>query len=765
MQVSTICGRVTVQLETSRRERKKQATRQALHEAAFVLVEEHGLAAVTVEAIADRADVATRTFFNYSRPRKRPSSTGTRADRKPCARRSLSGRPVEDALTALRRVMEGLVAQEILDGQHLLRRMRLIRSEPLLRGAMAAMHDEIEEALVAAVAQRTGQDPDRRPLPGAGGQRRLARVQGGPLALERPGRAGGLRPRADRRLRPVWPWDWPTPEPIAHECGHEAPPGPPATYTHRQIMLIMSGLMMGLLLAALDQTIVTTALTTISRDFHRLDLYSWVVTAYLLTSTASTPLYGKLSDQFGRKLVFQIAVVIFLIGSVLSGLSQSMIQLILFRGVQGLGAGGLMTLAMAIVGDVIPPRERGRYQGYFGAVFGISSIIGPLIGGFLVDEASWRWVFYVNIPVGVSTLVVINRVLHLEQRRRKAKVDVLGSALIVSGVSLFLIGVQSAGTAARITTAAAALRRRRAAADRSVRVVGDQGGRAHRAAAPLPHPGVQRGQPLSFITGHGDVRGHDLPAAVFPAGPRHQPDPVGPAAGADAGRHAAHLHRLRPADLPDRPVQGVRGGGDGDPDAGAVLDVDHRGRHQRVGAGRHVVRGGLRARSVHADAAAGGAELDPLRGHGRRHRGGDLLPDPRRRRRSAVLGRGPDRSRYGPPGCTTSGVRPDGRAAAGLHPRDDDRLPLHRAGGGVGVRAVVPAARCPVEDRGRWSRKHRGGAGRRGRVEVGSAEGRPWAPGPARMGRPASTVPANGPAGPRGAPAGGPAASLEPPGF
>jgi EmrB/QacA subfamily drug resistance transporter len=235
----------------------------------------------------------------------------------------------------------------------------------------------------------------------------------------------------------------------------EAPPGSPVAYTHRQIMLIMSGLMMGLLLAALDQTIVTTALTTISRDFHRLDLYSWVVTAYLLTSTASTPLYGKLSDQYGRKLVFQIAVVIFLIGSVLSGLSQSMIQLILFRGLQGLGAGGLMTLAMAIVGDVIPPRERGRYQGYFGAVFGISSIIGPLIGGFLVDQASWRWVFYVNIPIGIVTLVVINRVLHLEERHRKAKVDVLGSVLIVSGVSLFLIGVQTAGTAARVTTAAA----------------------------------------------------------------------------------------------------------------------------------------------------------------------------------------------------------------------------------------------------------------------------------------------------------------------
>jgi EmrB/QacA subfamily drug resistance transporter len=216
-------------------------------------------------------------------------------------------------------------------------------------------------------------------------------------------------------------------------------------------MLIMSGLMMGLLLAALDQTIVSTALTTISRDFHRLDLYSWVVTAYLLTSTASTPLYGKISDQFGRKTIFEIAVVIFLAGSALSGLSQNMYQLIIFRGVQGLGAGGLMTLAMAIVGDVIAPRERGRYQAYFGAVFGISSVLGPLIGGFLVDQASWRWVFYVNIPVGVVALAVIHRVLQLDHHARRAKVDVLGAVLIVVGVSLFLVAVQNAAAAARIT--------------------------------------------------------------------------------------------------------------------------------------------------------------------------------------------------------------------------------------------------------------------------------------------------------------------------
>jgi EmrB/QacA subfamily drug resistance transporter len=226
------------------------------------------------------------------------------------------------------------------------------------------------------------------------------------------------------------------------------------TYTHRQILLIMSGLAMGLLLASLDQTIVSTALTRISEDFHRLDLYSWVVTSYLLTSTASTPLYGKISDQFGRKRIFQVSIVIFLLGSILSGLSQNMYQLIIFRGLQGIGAGGLITLAMAIIGDIIPPRERGRYQGYFGAVFTVSSVIGPLIGGFLVDQASWRWVFYVNMPIGAVALVVVNRVLRMDHRPQKSKIDVLGSFLVVSGVSLLLVAVQVAGNAAKITASA-----------------------------------------------------------------------------------------------------------------------------------------------------------------------------------------------------------------------------------------------------------------------------------------------------------------------
>jgi EmrB/QacA subfamily drug resistance transporter len=214
----------------------------------------------------------------------------------------------------------------------------------------------------------------------------------------------------------------------------------------------MSGLMLAMLLAALDQTIVATALTRISRDFHRPDLYSWVVTSYLLTSTVTTPLYGKISDLFGRKRIFQFAIVIFLIGSALSGLSTSMYELIIFRGVQGIGAGGLLSLALSIVGDVIPPRERGRYQGYFGAVFGFASVIGPLVGGLLVEHASWRWVFYVNIPIGLVALVVINRVLTLDHVRREAKIDILGSVLIILGVGLFLVGVQEAGSHAKVTT-------------------------------------------------------------------------------------------------------------------------------------------------------------------------------------------------------------------------------------------------------------------------------------------------------------------------
>ncbi|MGZ4386302.1 MAG: MFS transporter, partial [Gaiellaceae bacterium] len=170
--------------------------------------------------------------------------------------------------------------------------------------------------------------------------------------------------------------------------------------------------MLGMLLAALDQTIVSTALPTIVGDLGGLNHLSWVVTSYLLTSTISMPLYGKLGDLYGRKRLFQFAIVVFLVGSALCGLSQNMAELIVFRGLQGLGAGGLMVGALAIIGDLVPPRERGRYQGYIGSVFAVSSVAGPLLGGFFVDNLSWRWVFYVNLPVGAVALVVVAAVLH-----------------------------------------------------------------------------------------------------------------------------------------------------------------------------------------------------------------------------------------------------------------------------------------------------------------------------------------------------------------
>ena len=228
-------------------------------------------------------------------------------------------------------------------------------------------------------------------------------------------------------------------------AGVVAPPAPRVELTHKQIMVVMSGLLSGVLLASLDQTIVSTALPTIVRDLKGGSLYTWVTTAYLLTSTASTPIYGKISDLFGRKRVFQFAIVVFLVGSALSGLSQNMIELILFRGLQGLGAGGLISLALAIVGDIIPPRERGRYQGYFGATFGASSVLGPLIGGFLVQSVGWQAIFYVNIPIGLGALVITNRVLKLDHVRRDAKVDYIGATLLVAGVSSLLIAVQSGG--------------------------------------------------------------------------------------------------------------------------------------------------------------------------------------------------------------------------------------------------------------------------------------------------------------------------------
>ncbi|MFC7467873.1 MDR family MFS transporter [Actinomadura keratinilytica] len=217
----------------------------------------------------------------------------------------------------------------------------------------------------------------------------------------------------------------------------QSPPG---------VLVSIGALLLGMLLAALDQTIVATALPTIVSDLGGLDHLSWVVTAYLLAATAATPLWGKLGDQYGRKKLFQTAIAIFLAGSVLCGIAQDMPQLIGFRALQGLGGGGLMVLSMAIVGDLVPPRERGRYQGLFGAVFGATSVLGPLLGGIFTEHLSWRWVFYVNVPLGAIALVVIAAALHIPTRPARHVIDYLGTFLVAAVAACLVLAASLGGT-------------------------------------------------------------------------------------------------------------------------------------------------------------------------------------------------------------------------------------------------------------------------------------------------------------------------------
>ena len=220
----------------------------------------------------------------------------------------------------------------------------------------------------------------------------------------------------------------------------------PTPFTHRQILVVFSGLMAGMFLAALDQTIVSTALPTIVGELGGLEYYSWVVTAYLLTGTITPPLFGKLGDIYGRPVTFQVSVVIFLLGSLLAGLAPGMVELVLARGVQGVGAGGLITLTFAVIGDIVSPRQRGRYIGLMASTWGIASVIGPLTGGFIVDNVSWRWVFLINLPIGAAAFAITSSVLRLPVVRRPHRIDVEGAFLLIAGVSSLLLTLVWGGT-------------------------------------------------------------------------------------------------------------------------------------------------------------------------------------------------------------------------------------------------------------------------------------------------------------------------------
>jgi EmrB/QacA subfamily drug resistance transporter len=228
-----------------------------------------------------------------------------------------------------------------------------------------------------------------------------------------------------------------------------AAPDASGGFTHRQIVTILLGLVTGMFLAALDQTVVSTAIRTIADDLQGYDLQAWATTAFLITSTISTPLYGKLSDIYGRRPFYLFAIGVFVVGSLACAFATSMYQLAAFRALQGIGAGGLMSLALAIIGDIVPPRERSKYQGYFMAVFGTSSVLGPVIGGFLAGQSSilsfdgWRWIFLINVPLGALAFIVVSRVLHLPHQRRDHRIDWPGAlALIVFLVPLLIVAEQ-----------------------------------------------------------------------------------------------------------------------------------------------------------------------------------------------------------------------------------------------------------------------------------------------------------------------------------
>ena len=356
----------------------------------------------------------------------------------------------------------------------------------------------------------------------------------------------------------------------------------------RGVLIAFTGLMLVLLMAALDQTIVSTALPTIVGDLGGLNHISWVVTAYLLAQTAVTPVYGKLGDLYGRKIMLQIALVIFLVGSALCGASQSLTELIVFRAVQGLGGGGLIVGTMAAVGDIVTPRERGRYQGLFGAVFGLASVIGPLLGGFFTTNLSWRWIFYVNLPIGVIAFGVLAATLPSRTEEVHHKIDYLGAGLLAAALSAVVLLCTLGGT-----TYAWGSKQIIGLGVLAIVLLAAFIATERRASEPVLPPRLFSNRVFNVTSGIGlivglcAVRLGHLPAAVPPGRQRRQPDRLGPAAAAVDRRPADHVDRVGPDHQRHRTLQTVsdlRDRRDGDRAVAAVDDGrphQHACRHRR----------------------------------------------------------------------------------------------------------------------------------------------------------------------------------------